>query len=199
LSKQYHIRWRKCQKYFYVTHWQKKLHSNSYPICTVLSLIALSFLESTSRIQIFMTTLQFSIDAKITSNLYINCKNWAQSFTSFWSGRFPHYRRGKSNSTRCFDVRITGYNNGNVIFFIKNFTLTKDIFKFLRFCRIICDTWSFYILQKKKWKKEQAINCYILYIRHGFDVRITGYNNGCFLNTSPHFKFVFRLKYKITL
>jgi hypothetical protein len=23
LSKQYHIRWRKCQKYFYVTHWQK--------------------------------------------------------------------------------------------------------------------------------------------------------------------------------
>jgi hypothetical protein len=24
LSKQYHIRWRKCQKYFYVTHWQKK-------------------------------------------------------------------------------------------------------------------------------------------------------------------------------
>ena len=24
MSKQYHIRWRKCQKYFYVTHWQKK-------------------------------------------------------------------------------------------------------------------------------------------------------------------------------
>ena len=23
MSKQYHIRWRKCQKYFYVTHWQK--------------------------------------------------------------------------------------------------------------------------------------------------------------------------------
>ena len=24
MSKQYHIRWRKCQKYFYVTHWQNK-------------------------------------------------------------------------------------------------------------------------------------------------------------------------------
>jgi hypothetical protein len=24
-NKMYHIRWRKCQKYFYVTHWQKKL------------------------------------------------------------------------------------------------------------------------------------------------------------------------------
>jgi hypothetical protein len=24
-KKQYHIRWRKCQKYFYVTHWQKKI------------------------------------------------------------------------------------------------------------------------------------------------------------------------------
>jgi hypothetical protein len=25
LSKQYYIWWRKCQKYFYVTHWQKKI------------------------------------------------------------------------------------------------------------------------------------------------------------------------------
>jgi hypothetical protein len=34
LSKQYHIRWRKCQKYFYVTHWQKNIHD----ICWLLYL-----------------------------------------------------------------------------------------------------------------------------------------------------------------
>ena len=48
MSKQYHIRWRKCQKYFYVTHWQKKypwhfLTSLSLYIFTISKCIAYNF------------------------------------------------------------------------------------------------------------------------------------------------------------
>jgi hypothetical protein len=48
LSKQYHIRWRKCQKYFYVTHWQEKhpwhfLTSLSLYIFTIWKCIAYSY------------------------------------------------------------------------------------------------------------------------------------------------------------
>jgi hypothetical protein len=47
LSKQYHIRWRKCQKYFYVTHWQKKnywhFNSLSLYIFTIWKCIAYNF------------------------------------------------------------------------------------------------------------------------------------------------------------
>jgi hypothetical protein len=48
LSKQYHIRWRKCQKYLYVTHWQKIypwhfLTSLSLYIFTIWKCIAYDF------------------------------------------------------------------------------------------------------------------------------------------------------------
>ena len=45
LSKQYHIRWRKCQKHFYVTHWQK----NSWHL-RLLYLYTFSLYENASLI-----------------------------------------------------------------------------------------------------------------------------------------------------
>jgi hypothetical protein len=51
LSKQYHIRWRKCQKYFYVTQWQKK-----YPwlFLTSLSLYIFTIARASSNYSDFL-------------------------------------------------------------------------------------------------------------------------------------------------
>ena len=56
MSKQYHIRWRKCQKYFYVTHWQK----NSWHLW-LLYLYTFSLYENASLIIFYAELTQWQI------------------------------------------------------------------------------------------------------------------------------------------
>ena len=52
MSKQYHIRWRKCQKYFYVTYWQNKYPWHFW----LLYLYTFSLYENASLIIVFAET-----------------------------------------------------------------------------------------------------------------------------------------------
>ena len=140
MSKQYHIRWRKCQKYFYVTHWQKKLLtfliSLSLYIFTLWKCIAYNFLcrdgiyfdKKESTIRLIICTVAFGLGVNIPDVRFVVHLGACDSPLQYWqevgrAGRDGNKAKAYMYTTKSSIVHIND-DMKNICNGVKNGTIS---------------------------------------------------------------------------